>query len=1581
MGKVRWKGDGGGCEKRCDLVVLTPRSSPAPLHSSPAAALTPHTAHTATVSAARLHVLLLALLSFCLLFSPTAVMSSPLPSPSDLSAVSQCVSVPSHTPRLLSLTYQSALLSSLPVTQPAIQFPSYTSNGWTGSSALLPVSCVISSLPSPTSSVTLYENVGGVRGAAVVSAPHTLPSLDVWVLGSTGSAADNFSFFVQSSLGSSVLGDVVVNVSSLYQPPSLTSQSVTVATFRNSLAYLPLDAHIRVTRQPPQSSSPPVVYSFPSLPSQGVLYGLPASFVSRLPLLAPLLDAVDPFNPLSFSLPALLPSGDISEQVDSELSRWLIPLSVASIVDGSGMLLVYRSNASSAASMSDSFQVSVDDGQSTMPGTSLTVNVQLLTRDQVVSSPPASLNFVVAAYSSGQLTLPCVQSVAPISQCRISLLELPNTGQVSTNGSVLGRVPHPLVNNTLVFTPTNDSITAEQTTELTYVAYNGVAISPVYTLTVTIQPAPAPPSCTSFSVESIDYAEVLVRLTASSPYANSSYQAVISSLPDSAVGSLFTSDERAAITSAPFFISPSSSSPQLIFSPNVAAASSSSSSSSSTSFTYHVVDQTSLLSCTPSTVTVLLGTTPPPPFVPIPSFTIQTTQVDPVVVTLSAASVATGPVVANLTSLPYNGTLYQYQSLPSHLLYPRISALLTSLLTSSMSWTSADSPSSLLCANSSYTVLYDNVSATVQSACLTSAAVSCMPPSIMSELVAVTATSSIVLDPLLRLLYVPARFAVSDSFAYTVSAPPSSVSGGSLSSTPTTANTGWVTMQITSMQSPPSPLPPVASSTSPLSRYLPTLAPYQLAQYQDDTLSITLRANSGYPESSNPPTSLSFYVSRLPVNGTLYYQNASCGGCWTPIPPLFSPSLDQTAPLETGWSLTFIPAAGETGASTVGYLYASFDFFVVDPVLGSCPPASVAVFVYPPLLWPSCVSQSMQAIRGVQLTIALGNWVDLSSTIIIHSLPLHGLLYQSTAEGQVSTLIWSGETAVSDSLLKLVYVPYVSSLSPSDFDVFTYGVYNSSTQLLSLPCTINISLVDVQPLPVATPLIVNTTENVAISFSLACSVPPCVYSLLTLPASGQLSEVLTMGNITNTTVLTSTGALQGSGQLQFAPIDYDSGDPINYNYYSNFTYIALPASSTSNLSPYSSPPWSQPALVRLQVSQVNYAPMFTNQNLTMPGDSYLVVSLAANNSKSQPAVAYTVTIASLPARGMLYQYTAQSGTSPIGAPIGGGLGESWQVEELDINGDLDSGTNVVFVPTEFEHGAPYANFSFYATDETAIDGKTAVFNVTVNVTPRNHAPVATPLSFTIDGSGGNQMVSINLQDAAVDVDGDEIFYSVTSWPSKGVLWSCERLPLPPPSDTGDDGGDDQQETDNNNCQPTGASTIYPYDLSPVATLNLSSLHHLLQQRRQFVGWRQCDGHCELDCRDCYTAVRLAAQCHQFQPALLARQLCGLLSLPQLHLHYLRRSLGQHVLLHHCAATLPTRQLAQHMAVQRPALPQLSNWRAVFDGRYVPAVPYARLLADADWRVGCGKGRRHGVRAVSSRLCLSGWRAGCMCDWL
>ena len=1352
--------------------------------------------------------------------SPSAVLSSSFSSPSNMSAVSQCVSIASHTPRLLSLSYQSALLSSSPVTSPFIPFPSYEDeSGWTGSSALLPVTSVISSLPSPISSIQLYENVNGLRGAAIVSIPHTLPSLDLWVVGWTGGAAESFTFYVQSSLGSSTTGDVVVNVSSTYLPPSFPSSSVTVATFRNEyVAYFPLSSYVRLDRQWYNSSSPPisVVYTFPTLPTQGELYALPVSLVLDMAPLAPFLNAVDPYDPLSFSLPTVLPSG-VSNDALNRLQRWQIPVSVSSIIDGSATLLLYRSNVTNATATSDSFQVQVDDGLSTMPGERLTVNIQLLTDDDVISSTPPS-TFSVAAYSAGNITLPCVQSSAPSSQCRISLLTLPGTGQISTNGTTITAVPYPLVNNTLVFTPTDNSITATQTTELTYVAYNGVANS-TYKLTVTIVPAPAPPSCTSFSVESVDYAEVLVRLTAASLNDSSSYQAVITSLPSAAVGSLVTSNARMAIIQVPFTM-PLSTSPQLIFTPNT---NTSTIASSSTSFTYYVVEQNSQLACKPSTVSVVLGTAPPSPFVPVSSLLLQTTQVDPVVVTLSANSAIMGPVRASITSLPLNGTLYQYQTLPSHLLFPQVSALLGSLVTQSTSWTSVDSPSSQLSANSSYTEQYNYVSALVQSACLTSAAVSCLPPSVMLELVPITGTASVVLDPLLRLLYVPARFAVADWFAYTVYAPP--VSRSSIATvTVNAANTGTVSIQVQAMDSPPSPLPPLASSTSPLSRYLPTLDAYQLAVYQDDELDIVLQANSGYSTAATTDVTLDYFVSRLPVNGTLFWQNASCGGCWMPVPTLFSPVTNATAPFPVGQSLKFTPSLGQSGAPGVSYLYASFDFFVADS-LGSTPPTSIDIFVYPPLEWPTCVSPSVQAVRGQQTVIALGNWVDLSLTVLVHTLPSHGLLHQSTADGQASRLVWRRETSVSDSLLKLVYVPYANSSLPFAYDVFTYSVYNASTQLLSSVCTINISLVTVQPIPVATSLIVNTTENNPVAFALGCSLQPCIYSILSLPTIGQLSLSVTVGNATNLTAITSTGLLLGSGELQFAPVDYDSGDPMNYNYYANFTYIALPVNSNSSTSllqsAYSnttSPPWSPSATVTLQVSQVNYAPTFTDQNVTVAGDSYLVISLAANNSKSQPAVAYTVTIAKLPANGTLYQYSAQNPTSPMGSPIPVG----GQVAELDINGDLDSGTNVVFVPTEFQHGVNYANFSFYATDSTTTGGKTATFVVNINVTPRNHAPVATPLSFTIDGSNNNQMVSINLLDAASDVDGDEIFYSITSWPLKGVLWSCERLPEKDLYDGAYEDDTGQQQSTNSECDPEQDSIIPPTELSPVATLNISN---------------------------------------------------------------------------------------------------------------------------------------------------------------
>ena len=1304
------------------------------------------------------HLLHLFSLSLLLLLCCSAVRAQPS-LPALLQAVNQSVTVSARVPTLITLSYLSSLLQSEPLSSPPSSLPVFSISplGFTSSSPLDPVTCVLTSLPSASSLISLYDNDSGQRGALIMSVPHALSSLSVFLVSSSlqpSAQQAGFSFLVQSSTANSSEALVNVSVAATYFPPSFPSPAVTLATLSEANASAPAFLSLPSLAAVFPSASQSLSFMLTAFPQYGSVYAVNESVLSQLTsaasspagcALSPFLPTPSPLSPQSFSAPASTSPSCTSPAELTALSTALAAFELTAPSAWSSAsafftapYLVYLPSAGSASS--DSLAFTVDDSVSTLPASPLSVGIESLPVVSSVYSVNRSLS--TGAFTPVTHTLPCNTTAAAITACSCTALTLPANGQVMTGGVVVTATPAVITDCQLTFTPYDrslnrsvEAVAGAGTGQLQYVVWSGLQVSSVYSLIIAVQPQLSPPSSVSFAVNSPDWSEALVQPPVWSAYDNNSFQLVVTSLPDAAVGTLLLADgSRDPLPAVPAAL-PFAASPSLIFSPALTAT------AGATAFSYYVKDSVAQLSSASYSVSVTVGTQPSP--ASTQSVAAFTTQVDPVVITLSAfSSLPSVPPVVAVTSLPQYGTLYQYSPLPAF--FFSISSLLSSTFVTSPSWSADDSPTLMSSASSPYYQTLNNVSQLVNVDCL-SAAVSCLPDALTAELIPLS-NDSLVTDPLLRLLYVPARFAAA-SDVFTFAAVGSSVSSE-------------VVLSIASLPSPP--VPAAYATEAP---YLPTLPSFSFGVYADSDLTIELRAASPAPAAG--ASSVQLFLSRLPSPslGHLYYDNAE-NFTWTPVPALQPGDGNATLPwlCPAPYTLLYRPS-GAMGNSELDFAYASFDFFAYDGALASAP-QTVTISLLPTVVYPICTAPpTVSATRGsdVILTFAVG--VPAGLQVLVQSLPAEGLLYQTTVAGLPLLPVVSASTFVQDSLLKLLYRPYLSPSATSDS--FLFSVYNATSGLLSLPCEVSLTLSTPVTLPVATSFSlstseISTSEKTPVSFYLGCEAPTaaaaaeCVFELVTLPGAGSLS----LGNVSNSSVVSSLGLLlPASQQLSFTPGQFEHGNPLYYNYYANFSYVAY-ANSSSALA-------SLPALVTIAVLQVNYPPTLADQLYSMEEDGYVVIDLAA--VEPDPTLAYTIYIASLPGNGTLYQYDGQNPTNPIGAAIG--FASGWAVQELDTNGEPGTGHHVVFVPAPYTHGVNYSSFSYYAADISQLAGlSTAPALVTISVEKRNHAPTLSSVSFIISGESDSWL---DLYGSAYDVDGDEVVYSILTWPQKGSLYVCQ----------------------------------------------------------------------------------------------------------------------------------------------------------------------------------------------------------------
>ncbi len=360
----------------------------------------------------------------------------------------------------------------------------------------------------------------------------------------------------------------------------------------------------------------------------------------------------------------------------------------------------------------------------------------------------------------------------------------------------------------------------------------------------------------------------------------------------------------------------------------------------------------------------------------------------------------------------------------------------------------------------------------------------------------------------------------------------------------------------------------------------------------------------------------------------------------------------------TAPSLVYTPSANFNGTDTLTYTVG--DGTIVSATY------TVTFVVAPVNDAPVADPKSLATDEDIPANVTLaGSDVDGDSlTFAIVTPPAHGAL----------------------SLVAPGIYTYTPAPNYNGTDSFTYGANDASTT--SAPALVSIAIAPVNDAPVAASQSAVTPEDTAVIITLAGSDvdgDALSYAISAYPTHGTLTQV------TSTT-------------YSYLPApDYHGPDA--------FQFVANDHDLTS-----------APAVVTLDVTPVNDAPVAVGQALTTDEDVVLPVTLGATDVDGDALV---FTVQASPAHGTL------SGNAP----------------------------NLTYTPAADYHG-PDA-FTFTASDGSLTS---ATATVTLTVNSINDAPVATGQSVT---TAEDTAKVITL--AASDVDGDALTYVITSLPTHGTL--------------------------------------------------------------------------------------------------------------------------------------------------------------------------------------------------------------------
>jgi hypothetical protein len=464
---------------------------------------------------------------------------------------------------------------------------------------------------------------------------------------------------------------------------------------------------------------------------------------------------------------------------------------------------------------------------------------------------------------------------------------------------------------------------------------------------------------------------------------------------------------------------------------------------------------------------------------------------------------------------------------------------------------------------------------------------------------------------------------------------------------------------------------------------------------------------------------LTFAVASQPAHGTL-----------TGTPP----------------NLTYTPAPSYNGPD-------SFTFTASDGTATSAP-ATLSITVTSLNDAPVATARSLSTPEDTQLPVTLtGSDADGDPlTFAVASQPAHGTLTGTPPN--------------------LTYTPALNYHGP---DSFTFTASDGTAT--SAPATLSITVTPVNDAPVATARSLTTQEDRALPVTLTGSDvdgDPLTFAVASQPAHGTLTG--TPPNLTYTP----------------AP---------SYNGPDSFTFTASDGTATS-----------APATLSITVTSVNNAPVASPSSATTQEDTPVPVTLTGSDVDGDPL---TFAVASQPAHGTLtgtlpnltytpalnyhgpdsFTFTASDGTATSAratvsltiTPVNdapGPVAQSLTIREdtprsITLTASDPEGDPVSFaVASGPSHGTlsgtppaltytPEPNyrgpdsFTFTASDGTATS---APATVSLTITEVNDAPTAQPQSLTV--AAGN-LSPIYLDGS--DVDGEELTFSVVSYPETGRL--------------------------------------------------------------------------------------------------------------------------------------------------------------------------------------------------------------------
>jgi len=340
----------------------------------------------------------------------------------------------------------------------------------------------------------------------------------------------------------------------------------------------------------------------------------------------------------------------------------------------------------------------------------------------------------------------------------------------------------------------------------------------------------------------------------------------------------------------------------------------------------------------------------------------------------------------------------------------------------------------------------------------------------------------------------------------------------------------------------------------------------------------------------------------------------------------------------------------------------SFTFTAKDGgVVSNAATVSITItkVIPPPVAQSQSVTTTESTVRHITLVATQANGDPLTYAVMTQ--PTHGTL--------------------TGTAPNVTYTPATNYMGP---DSFTFVANDDS--VTSNTATVSITVAGVNSAPVAQGQSVTTAENAALAITLVATQA-------------------------NHNVLAYTMGKPSHGTLSGIPPNVTYTPATNYFGPDSFTFVAEDGSVSSN-----------PATVSIAVTEVNFAPVATNQAVTTVENTALPVTLAATQANGD---SLTYAMATPPGHGMV------SGTPP----------------------------NVTYTPAANYFGPD--RFTFTATDGS-VSSQPATVSITV--TEVNYPPVAADQSVS---TAENTAAAITL--VATQTNNDPLTFAVATQPAHGTL--------------------------------------------------------------------------------------------------------------------------------------------------------------------------------------------------------------------